>query len=392
MITFEEAYEMVMDRAVRLGTESVPLAESLHRILAQDVCSDIDMPPFDKSAMDGYACRRVDLQNILTVIENIPAGVSPQKSVGENECSKIMTGAVVPDGADCVIMVEYTDRVSENRIRFLKDDTKGNICFRGEDVKAGDMVLKKGARILPQHIAVLATAGCSEPLVSVKPRVGVIATGSELVEPSEKADGPKIRNSNGWQLAAQVEQAGAVANNYGIAVDIEEVLDAVVKKALAENDVLLLSGGVSMGDYDLVPGILRDNGIQLLFDKVAIQPGRPSTFGVSETMRCFGLPGNPVSTFTQFELLVKPFLFQMMGGDAQPDVVPAALKSELKRRRSDRAATIPVKFVQPGVVEKVDYHGSAHITAMCETDGFIRFPLGEIVLKKGARVDVVRLS
>lgn len=388
MIPFDEAVCIVMDTALPMDSETVPLAQSLGRILAQDVLSDIDMPPFDKSAMDGYACRKRDIKNELTVVEIIQAGQRPEKAIGENECSKIMTGAMVPEGADCVIMVEHTEVVSENTIRFVKEQTKGNICFRGEDIRTGDTVLCKGALIQPQHIAVLATVGCSAPRVAIKPRVGVIATGSELVEPSEKATGAKIRNSNGWQLAAQVEQTGCTATNYGIAEDTPEALDTAVKKAVSENDVLLLSGGVSMGDFDLVPGILKQNGFDLLFDRVAIKPGKPSTFGVAGKLRCFALPGNPVSTFIQFETLIKPFLYKMMGHTFRPKTVTAKIQCDLNRKPTDRTNVIPVHFTSSDEVKPVDYHGSAHINAMCNTDGFILVPATETAIRKGDPVDV----
>ncbi len=388
MITFDEAFHTVMDSVVPLDSEPVALEKSLGRILAQDVVSDIDMPPFNKSAMDGYACRRQDLKNELAVIEIIPAGYCPEKTVGENECSKIMTGSVVPQGTDCVIMVEYTEEVSESSIRFLKEETKDNICLKGEDIQSGDTVLSKGTRIEPQHIAVLATVGCAAPQVARKPRIAVIATGSELVEPSEKATGAKIRNSNGWQLAAQAEQMGCLVNNYGIAEDTEEALDAAIKQAVSENDVLLLSGGVSMGDYDLVPGILKKNGIELLFTKVAIKPGRPSTFGVAEKVRCFALPGNPVSTFIQFEILVKAFLYKMMGHAHQPRIVSAEIQCDLNLKAAKRATTIPVRFTTTNRIEPIDYHGSAHINAMCNTDGFVLVPAGKTTIKKGDEVDV----
>ncbi len=388
MITFDEAYEIVMGKTVACGTETVPLERSLGRILAQDVLSDMDMPPFNKSAMDGYACRRRDLQNVLAVVENIPAGTVPRKTLGENECAKVMTGSMVPEGADCVIMVEHTDAVSGTTIRYLKESTKSNICRKGEDIKAGDRVLAKGERIQPQHIALLATVGCTHPLVAMRPRVGVISTGTELVEPSEKATGPNIRNSNGWQLAAQAEAMGCIATNYGIAEDAEDALDAVIKRALSENDVLILSGGVSKGDFDLVPGVLESNGIELLFTEVAIKPGRPSTFGIGDRVRVFALPGNPVSTFMQFKLMVRPFLFNMMGHRETPRVVRARLARALRLNPADRIAVVPVRFAAADRVEPIEYHGSAHIDAMCRTEGFLLCPCRGATFAENEEVDV----
>lgn len=388
MITFEEAKNIVIETAIATGTERVPLKESLNRILADNAVSDIDMPPFNKSAMDGYACRKEDLQNELDVLETIPAGKCPELSVGVNECSKIMTGAMVPEGTDCVIMVEYTEETDHKKIRFTGKETKENICYKAEDIKTGDIVLRKGVLIKPEQIAVLATLGYSEVTVALRPSVGIIATGSELVEPSEKVSGAMIRNSNGWQLAAQAERMGCEVRNYGIAIDTEEVIDSVIKRAMTENNVIILSGGVSMGDFDLVPGILKANGFETKFNKVAIQPGNPSNFAISRDIRCFGLPGNPVSTFVQFELLIKPFLYKMMGCDFKHITVQAELAEEVKRRKATRASITPVKFISPGKVIKVNYHGSAHISAMCNADGAIIIPVGETKMDKGKHVDV----
>ena len=196
IIKFDEAFETVMGSVRPLGTERVDINEALGRVLAEMIVSDIDVPAFNKSAMDGFACRRADLANELTIIETIPAGKQPQSKIGQNQCAKIMTGAVVPEGANCVIMVEYTESVATGKIRFTESTTEDNICLKGEDIKEGDIVLRCGEIIKPQHIAVLASHGCVKPLVSLQPRVGITATGNELVEPSEKPAPGQIRNRN----------------------------------------------------------------------------------------------------------------------------------------------------------------------------------------------------
>ena len=196
MIPFEDALRTVLDSARRLGTERVDIANAINRILAEDAKSDMDMPPFNKSAMDGYACRRADLANELEVVETIAAGYTPTKSIEPNQCAKIMTGASVPQGADCVVMVEFTENPTDHTIRFVGEDTADNICIKGEDIKAGDVVLPKGIRIRPQHIAVLASVGCAQPVVSKMPRVGILATGDELVPPTSRPGPSQIRNSN----------------------------------------------------------------------------------------------------------------------------------------------------------------------------------------------------
>ena len=323
---FDEAMRTVRGRARFLGSERVNLDEAVDRILAEDIRSDIDMPPCDKSAMDGYACRRDDLAEILTVVETIRAGQVPTRSVGACECAQIMTGAGVPEGVDCVIPVELTEPAGEGMVRFTGNELRDNICRRAEDIREGDVLLRCGERITPQAVAVLATVGAVTPLAARRPRVAVMATGDELVEPDRKPAAAQIRNSNGHQLREQVAKAGAIADYLGIARDAEEDLDRMIRKAVATNDVILLSGGVSMGKFDLVPGVLEKHGFQLLFSKIAVKPGMPTVFGVRDDTFCFGLPGNPVSTFVIFELIVKPFLFKLMGHDYRPFVVPLRLE------------------------------------------------------------------
>jgi len=291
MIIFEEAYKLVINSAVKVENEYVDLNNSLNRILAEDVISDINSPPFDKSAMDGYACRKEDMHNELQVIEVIPAGQVPEKPIEKNLCSKIMTGAMVPDGADCVLMVEYTEDISKNKIKFIKESTKNNIAYAAEDVKQGDIVLKKGTKIKAQHIAVMATTGYIKPLVAKKVRVGIISTGNEIVEPNIKPGLSQIRNSNAYQLIAQVEQAGAIPDYIGIAKDDEESSYKLIVDAFSRNQLVLLTGGVSMGDFDFIPDILDDLNIDIKFKTIAIQPGKPTVFGIKGNQFVFGFPG-----------------------------------------------------------------------------------------------------
>ncbi len=237
-------------------------------------------------------------------------------------------------------------------------------------------------------IAMLATVGCIGPLVACAPRVGVIATGSELLDPGEVVRGSKIRNSNGFQLAAQAQSAGAVAVHYGITADSEELLDTVIRQGLAENDMLIISGGVSVGDYDFVPGIMKRNGLDIRFDRVAIKPGKPMIFGVSERAVCFGLPGNPVSTVVLFEMIVRPFIAAMTGSTAGPVEIPLRLGKIISRKHTDRRAFIPVIRIDSETVVTVEYHGSAHIGSMCLADGLVSLPVGVGELHEGSMVHV----
>ena len=388
MLPFEKAFETVLSSARQLDTERIEFECALNRILAEDVRSDMDIPPFNKSAMDGYACRRADLSNELTVVETIPAGYVPQKSIETNQCSKIMTGSMVPKAADCVIMKEYVETVSENTIRFVGEKTADNICQKAEDISTGDIVLCKGIVLRPQHIAVLASAGNTQPLVSKRPNVAVIATGTELVEPKSKPGASQIRNSNSFQLAVQIESMGATATNYGVAGDTAEQIDIVFRKAFAQSDVVIVSGGVSVGDFDFVPGIFKQNKVDLLFEKIAIKPGKPTVFGVSQEKYCFGLPGNPVSTFVLFEILVKPFLYKLMGHDHKPLDVQMPLDESLINRKAKRQRLLPVTITEKGTVRAVEYHGSAHINSLCGADGLVSMDVGVAEIKKGTIVKV----
>jgi molybdopterin molybdotransferase len=388
MIELKEALQIVLDSARLLGTERVELGDALGRILAQDVASDLDMPPFDKATMDGYACRRADLGQQLAVIETITAGSVPVKSVGPNQCAKIMTGAPVPHGADCVIMIEQTESAGRDAIRFTGEHTTDNIFRKAQDIRAGQAVLEKGGRIGPQHVAVLASVGCVRPLVAKRPRVGIIASGDELVSPATRPGPAQIRNSNGAQLTAQLAAMGLAACDYGIVKDVADDIDAVLNRALSENDVVIVSAGVSVGDFDLVPAALRRNNVQLQFEKIAVKPGKPTVFGVSEQAYAFGLPGNPVSTFVVFELLVKPFLYRLMGHDYSPTHVQMCLDESIARKDPDRQSWIPVRITSEQTVKPVQYQGSAHLSALCGAGGLVPMEIGVASLERGTPVRV----
>ncbi len=388
MLPFEKALETVLTSAHQLDTEHIEFAGALNRVLAENVRSDMNIPPFNKSAMDGFACRRADLDSKLTVIETIAAGAVPQKIIELNQCSKIMTGAMVPEGADCVIMKEYVEETLDNTIRFIGEKTADNICRKAEDIKAGDLVLNNGIIIEPQHIAVLASVGNTQPLVAKRPDVAVIATGSELVDPKSKPSPSQIRNTNSFQLAAQIQAMGAVVTNYGIAGDTAEQIDTVFRKALEENDVILVSGGVSVGDFDFVPGIFKQNNVNMLFEKIAIKPGKPTVFGTSGKKYCFGLPGNPVSTFVLFEILVKPFLYKLMGHDYEPLNIQMPLDEPLISRKAKRQRWLPVAITDKGTVKPVEYHGSAHINSLCDANGLVSMDIGVSKIEKATAVTI----
>jgi len=387
MISFDEAIAITGNHIRHTGLEYIPFMESPGRVLAEDITSDIDMPPFNKTAVDGYACRKADLGHELRINEVIPAGVPASKRVEEGECVKIMTGAAIPEGSDWVFMVEDAEE-KNGKVRFTGKAGKDNIAKHGEDIRRGDTVLKAGSPVRPQDIAVMATVGAVEVGVRKRPLVAVISTGSELVEPHEKPGASQIRNSNAYQLAAQVVRAGAEAVYYGIAPDNKDETYRLVTKAIDECDIVLLTGGVSMGDFDMVPAVLERAGVKILFDRIAVQPGKPTTFGLHDDALVFGLPGNPVSSFVQFELIVRPVIGSAMGAVTDRQQRKHILGKDYSRKRATRTAWVPVRLNNDETVVPVEYHGSAHINALPEAYGIMRVYAGVNEIKKGTEVDV----
>ncbi len=387
-ITFEKSYETVMSSAFNVGDENVSYTESLNRVLSGDVRSDMYLPPFDKATVDGFACRRADLGNEMEILETIAAGMNPGRKISQNQCSRIMTGAVVPEGADMVFMVEDSEIKPSGKVICKASFTKENISYKGEDIKSGKVVLHDGTFIRPQEIAVMASVGCTMVRVSRKVRITVISSGDELVEPVEKPGLSQIRNSNAYQLMAQIERAGAIGKYLGIARDNEDETFMIVKKALTGSDIVIITGGVSMGDFDFIPSVLEKAGVKILFSRVKVQPGKPTTFGIHHESLVFGLPGNPVSSFVQFELLIRPLIYRMMNYDFKPLIIPLAMEAAFARRSADRLGWIPVKITEEGKVSPVEYHGSAHISSLVNADGFIALEIGKHKLEKGEVVSV----
>ncbi len=387
MITIEQAYEIVVSEAIKNDAEQVDLNDSLGRILRQDVVADMNMPPFDKSAVDGYACRLEDLDKPLEIIEIIQAGVVPKNKITAGECAKIMTGAMIPEGANTIVMVEDADE-NLGIVMCAPKLPKTNICLLGEDVNNGTIIIKQGVCIEPQHIAVMATFGCSQPWVAKKPSVGVISTGDELVEPNRRPKTSQIRNSNAYQLIAQITKVGAIPDYAGIAIDAKKNVREAILKTIANNDIVLLSGGVSKGDFDYIPLVLKELGFEIMFHYIAVQPGHPTLFAKKGNKYCFGLPGNPVSSFVQFLLLVKPLIISIMDGEYTPKAIKLPMYCDHTRKKASRKSWIPVIITDEGYVKPVDYNGSAHINALVRADGLIAIPIGKVELKQGEFVDV----
>ena len=389
MITVEQAEKILNEYDIKPEMEVVPLMDSLNRILAQDVLSQINMPPFDKSAMDGYAISSTDRLERFKVVETIVAGSVPRKKINRGECAKIMTGAMLPHGADRVVKKEVVEE-KDGFMEIKGEDANINICYQGEDIKRGDLVLKSGIRIKPAEIGIIASMGKNDICVFKKPLVGILTTGSEIIEPGGILKNGQIYNSNAFSISSQVLQTGADIKYAGVAVDNISELKKKMVENFSETDMVIISGGVSEGDYDFVPEALEGVGVELHFKRIAIKPGKPTVFGTKGKKVFFGLPGNPVSTFVIFEIFIKPFLYRMMGYTYVPFLIKGTLENDIKKKKSDRSAFIPVIY-DNGSVRTVEYHGSAHLNALSEANGLLQMQAGEGELVKGATVDVRQL-
>ncbi len=316
MISLSEAIRKTLEMTSRLPVESVPLSEASGRILAEEVATDIDMPPFDKSSMDGFALRAHDCAKLPATLEvagQIPAGTYPDFQISKGQAAGIMTGAPMPDGADSVQQVEKTQSPTPTSVSILEPVRPGqNVARRGEIMTTGQRVLASGVRISAAVVGLLATVGKYQVQVYRRPTVAILVTGDELVGVDEIPGPGQIRNSNGYALCAQVLAAGAIAETMGVAADERDELREKIRIGL-ECDVLILSGGVSMGEYDFVAEALTELGTNIHYNKVRVKPGKPTVFGHRGDTLVFGLPGNPVSASTIFELIARPALRKMMG-------------------------------------------------------------------------------
>ena len=319
MLRVEEALDKILARIEPLGFEKVSLLESLGRVVGEDIDARRNIPPLDNSGMDGYAVRTADIEKAsrdhsvrLKVIEDLPAGFLSQKTLKEGQAIRIMTGAPIPMGADTVVPVEET-RKDGSFVFILKALPLGeNIRRAGEDVKQGDRVISRGDILRSSEIGMVASIGRSSISVYQRPMVSILCTGEELVDVDEPLEGVKIVSSNSYTLAAQVRECGAIPVQLGIAKDQKEEVKEKLRQGLRA-DVLISSAGISVGDYDFVKEALKDLGMEMVFWRVAMKPGKPMAFGIIQGKPVFGLPGNPVSSMVSFEQFVRPALLKMMG-------------------------------------------------------------------------------
>lgn len=386
MISVEEALKTILAGVSVLGTEKVHIIDTLGRIIAEDVISGRNIPPFDNSAMDGYAVKAADTTGAtgenpatLKVVADLPAGYTLDRELQPGEAVRIMTGAPVPAGADAIVRVEDTEKRGDV-VRILCQVKPGKDLRRAaEDVKVGDTVIEKGTRITPAAVGMMSSVGRSMVHVFQRPRVAVLATGDEVVDVDQEAGPGKIYNSNGYTIASQVREAGAVPIMLGIAKDTREDLEAKLKAGLT-CDVIISSGGVSVGDFDFVKDVLKSLGSEMKFWQVAMRPGKPLAFGVIGGKPAFGLPGNPVSSMVTFEQFVRPALRKMMGYSRLHRPTVDAVLMEDVRKEADR------RFFVRGVVSRVDGKYQVSTTGP-QGSGILRSMVvanGLIVLAEGA--------
>lgn len=381
--------------------ETLPLAEALGRYSPAAIAATVDQPPFDKSAMDGFAvglsleeAAALEPGRTWEVVGTIAAGLSIDAAPRPGQLYRIMTGAPMPKGAGFVQRVEYTERVDESRdlVVFTRPENSDNVIRRGENLRAADTLIGP-RRLRPADIGNLASSGIDRIQVARRALVGILSTGDELVAAGSALGPASIYDSNGPQLSAQIEDAGAQARFYGIVRDEEKALRAVLERALSECDVVILSGGVSMGEFDYVPKTLESLGVRRVFHKLAMRPGKPTWFGTKASKAVFGLPGNPLSTFVNFEVFIAPHLAARMGVEWRPAVLAIPLGAEISRRATDRAEYLPVRLAREGeggatVALPLDYHGSSMLSVLAGAEGLARLEIGVAHRAKGELIDV----
>lgn len=401
MISVEEALGLIHQCAKPRAACRLAAADALGRVLAADVTSDIDSPPYDKALMDGYAVIANDITSgvELKILEEVTAGDVPTLPVTAGHATRIMTGAPIPEGCTAVIMVERTELIDDTIVRIDSDRAHAgqNIMPRGESVRTGDVVLQAMRSIRPIEVGVLAECGATEVAVFPQPRVAILSTGNELVPAHVRPAPGQIRNSNGPMLEAFVKRTGCTAVNLGVGRDVREDLDRLVRLGL-EEDVLVLSGGVSAGVLDLVPEVLAANGVEQIFHKVHLKPGKPIWFGVKADSRgdrlVFGLPGNPVSSLVCFELFVRPALAKLSGAEGSGLERRTAKLAKSHTRFGDRPTYFPARlFDRDGetVVEPLAWKGSADLRTLADANCLALFPPSDCGFPEGEKVEVFLL-
>jgi len=398
VVTYEQALSIVQ---VRIGAanpmpaiETVSLQQVRGRVLAEDVSADRDLPPFHRAIRDGYALRAVDLTAlpaVLRCVGEVPAGRCFEGVVNPGQCVSIMTGAPLPAGADAVVMIEHTRCLGENIEIQRSVGQWENIVLQGSEATLGARLLPSGRRLQAAEIGLLAAVGKATVTVYRQPSVAILPTGDEVVGVEQRPQWFQIRNSNALTLAAQVAAAGGLPVQLGIAPDRKDVLREMIEQG-RDSDLLLLSGGVSMGKFDLVEEVLAELGAEFFFQGAAIRPGKPLVFGRVRDRFFFGLPGNPVSTFVTFELFVRPALALLGGAAFEPPVFLRARLAKPCRHKTGLTMFMPARVgVQNGdpVVELVGWQGSGDLVGIAAANCFLVIRPDRTDLAAGDWVDVM---
>ncbi len=401
MISVEKALQTILDSVSVLGLEKVNILSALGRVIGEDIYAGRDIPPRDNSAMDGYAVRASDIMGasekkpvLLEIIEDLPAGSIPKKTVGNKQAARIMTGAFVPEGADTVVAMEKT-RIENGHVAVLANVKQGQDIRRaGEDVQRGEKVISKGDVIRPAHVGMLASLGRSFIFVYQKPLIAILSSGDELVDIDDTPSEWKIISSNSYSLAALVLEAGAIPMQLGIAGDRRN--DLIEKfRAAMRADLILSSGGVSVGDFDLVKDVMKQEGNRMQFWQVAMKPGQPLAFGSLENVPVIGLPGNPVSSMVSFEQFARPAILKMMGHTK-------LFRRTITARLTEAITKKPGKkhFIR-GIIERNENgytarttgeQGSGILKSMVKANGLIILPEETTEVRVGDKVTVQLLD
>lgn len=401
MIPVAEAIGIIVEKAEPLAAEREALDEALGRVLAEDVFADTDLPPFDRAQMDGYAVRSDDLRVLparLRVVGEAAAGVGWRGTLQAGEAVRIMTGAPMPSGADSVQQVEVTREMEAGRVVLIERATEPGQFYipRASEVRKGERVLEAGEEINAARMAVLASFGYAEVPLRRRPRVSVLATGTELVQVFERPGADQIRDSNSYSLAAYARLAGAVVERLPFAFDDPELLRVEIERAATRSDLLVLSGGVSMGRYDFTKTALRALGAKVFFERVALRPGKPTVFArLPAGALVFGLPGNPVSVSVTFNLFARTALRVMQGASQPEPLEETALLARPAKGAAERASYLPAALTTDAegrlLAEPLKWGGSSDFVAFARATALVIVPAGVKFFEAGSVVKVVRL-
>ena len=389
MLEVSTALDIVFRFAEPLPPQAASLdAGALGQFVAEDVAADIDSPPFTKALMDGYAIRAGDAGPRI-IVDELPAGKRPTIAVRVGEAIRIFTGAMMPDGADAVVMQERCERAGDTVVIADSGLTAGkNALPRGAEMAAGEIVVPSGSAVTPALLGLLAGIGRTSAKLYPRPRVGVLATGNELVGPTQLPTDGQIRNTNGPMLLAQAARLGGIPHDFGIGPDDGPALKQAIQTAFDSSDVLLLAGGVSVGDFDLVPGVLASLSVEIHFHKVRMKPGKPLLFGTLGRKLVFGLPGNPGSAFVGFELFVAPAIRAMLGHvDVGPRVRMRTLTHDFKANH-DRPTYHPA-IVDEARVTALPWIGSSDLRSLARVNAFVVLPAGPVAFAAGTAVNTL---